>query len=157
MCNIDMYNKAFAVLTVVSLLLACPGCGPSVSADLTPTATVCPDTQVQGDRMIFSTIPYAEGLPENAATVFQNSIPVIHSTFWLTADLCCTKLFLVCETEEKTIFQWEADGWESEGQSAPRAQGVMIKAPPGGFKQGDYTVTVFIDIREVLKLEFQVI
>ena len=146
-----MRKKAVAGIIIFGALLVSTGCVAPETGSLSPSTTVCPDASLVVDRMYFSTTPYRFGEAENAATVFQPTDPV-HSTMWLSTDVCCTRVILICEHEGEIVFRWE----DAEGFNVTKPQPVEITAPPEGFAPGEYTVRVFIDIREVINLGFTV-
>jgi hypothetical protein len=150
-------NRKGLWIATAGLMLIAAGCGASADAvNQPPASTVCPDTLVQMDRMYFATTAYQVGAPENAAAKFSRSEPAIYCTVLLTADLCCTKVSLVCERAGKIVFQSETEGWVTEGSAVPQPRSLLITPPAGGFEPGDYAVTIFIDIRQVMELGFSV-
>lgn len=153
--------RSMVTLTLLALLalalVAVPLAGCTLTDEATATQTqdesdwVCPDTLLQGDRIVFSAGIDNNGNPLDIATVFPADTAEIFSTFTLSGNLCCSDVIVIWQHGDETVFYWS-----QEGTRMPATNTVSMTRPEGGFASGEYLVRVFIFIREVISEIFTV-
>jgi hypothetical protein len=146
------------ILVLLSLILiAVPFTSCTATDEAAPGQTqdepsdICPDTQLQGDSIVFSSGIDNDGDPLDIATVFPADTAEIFATFTLSGDLCCSDVIVMWEHEGKNVLYWSQDG-----TGLPETNTVSMARPEGGFTSGEYLVRVFVSIREMINETFTV-
>ena len=109
------------------------------------------DTQVTVIEHVLSSTLDKYGQPANSTNVFTTYTPEIFFTFWLSADLCCTRLIARWLYNDEIV-----SDWVEEGPNLQYPYTVSISKPEGGFAKGDYQVVIYIGINEILSVPFTV-
>lgn len=144
------------ILVLLSLALIAVSFAGCVSTDEAAQTQdkpleICPDTLLQGDRIVFSVGIDNDGNPLGIVTVFPADTAVIFATFTLSGDLCCSEVTVIWQYGEETVYYWSQDG-----TGLPDTNTVSMARPEGGFASGEYLVKVFVSIREVINETFAV-
>ena len=152
-----MRNMDTLTLLAVVALMALPRAGCTSTDEATPAQTqdepseICPDTLLQGDRIVFSAGIDNNGDPLDIATAFPSDTAEIFSTFTLSGGLCCSIVIVMWQLEGENVLYWSEDG-----TGLPDTNTVSMARPEGGFASGEYLVKVFVSIREVISETFTV-
>ena len=150
-----------AIITLLALpalaLVAVPLAGCALTDEAAPAQTqdepptICLDTLLKGDRIVFSTSLDNNGYSLDVATVFPADTTEIFATFTLSASLCCMDVIVMWQHEGENVLYWSQDG-----TGLPDTNTVSMARPDGGFASGDYLVTVFVSMLEVIHDTFTV-
>lgn len=101
--------------------------------------------------MLLTETPYQMGDSSLFENAFRTDIDNIYFTFWLTGDLCCTIVAVELKYHGCVCFRWV-----EIGNRIGFPQSVTI-VPASGFSPGEYTVSVYIDVRMVGETTFQIL
>ncbi len=154
-----------AVLVLLALVLVgvvLPGCSSSGEAapDQTQDASdeIYPDTLLTGEEtdyptsedVFLSAVLDEEGKPVAGARVFSPDTPVIYLRFELAEDLCCQTVIVQWWYKGEVIDAWSVDDYHAIVFM------VALQQPDGGFGVGDYSARVYVQIKEVIRLDFSI-
>jgi hypothetical protein len=144
------------IVAALSLAVLAGGCGSG--GDAAPDQAqnepdeVCPDTLVEVDEIVFLSAANLYGQPSPSGVEFPAGTAVIHSVITLSQDLCCKLVTVVWQMGEETVYYWSEDAPADIGDSFT----VSFARPEGGFTTGQYKVSVYIGIRELVNASFTV-
>ena len=155
-----MKNKiAYIVLGLLVLaMVAAPFTGCTVPDEAATGHTleepdeICPDTLIEADEIAFLSSANLNGQPSQDDVVFPAETPVIYGVIKLSQDLCCTLVTVVWQKEQETVHYWSVENPAEIGVSFT----VPFVRPEGGFSAGQYKVTVYIGIKELVSASFTV-
>lgn len=135
----------------ISLPLMIGGCGEDDQLMSLPDETFCPDASIDVDLLVINKTPYETGQIPLSDQAFPSGQKPIYCTFWLTGDLCCTKVTVECVNQGTTVYRWVEDG---NNIRTPQA---VVMMPTNGWLPGTFELILFIDLRRVVESTFTVI
>jgi hypothetical protein len=109
------------------------------------------DTPITVIDFVLSSALDKNGQPANISSVFHSDTGEVYFTFWLSADLCCTRLIARWFCNDEIV-----SDWVEEGPNLSYPYTVSISKPEIGFAKGDYKVVIYIGITEILSVPFAV-
>jgi hypothetical protein len=139
-----------ALLTVISLVITAPGCLKVSTAGKSPSATV-------SDAALANSVDY-EGKPVNASTVFLVNAEVIYLSVRLNNAPANTQVLvklMYLGGEASSLANTTMYNNTRSGQGTGYLAFAM-KPPPGGFPQGNYSVSVSANGQEITSTPFKV-
>jgi len=140
------------IVAALSLAVLAGGCGSDGDAAGSVQDEVCPDTLVEVDSIVLISSAGGPGqLPEGVA-VFPTDTPEILGVVTLSQDMCCTQVTVTWRLGEETVYHWSGEDPADIGDSFT----VPFVRPEGGFTTGQYKVSVYIGIRELVNASFTV-
>ncbi|WP_144437107.1 hypothetical protein [Dehalogenimonas alkenigignens] len=143
--------RKWMVVICISLPMTIGGCGEDAQLLPPPYETFCPDAGIDVDLLVINKAPYETGhIPLSDQAFPSGQIP-IYCTFWLTGDLCCTKVTVECVNQGTTVYRWVEDG------NNIRTPQTVVMMPANGWLPGTFELVLFIDLRRVVESTFTVI
>jgi hypothetical protein len=135
------------VLTVLIAAMSFTGCGSGEAASVEETTPeACPDILILVNTAHLTSTLGENGRPFGDSRVFSADTAELFVSFEVYEDICCSTVVIHWAYGEEVISFWQ-------GYSTIPPY-VTLRSPEEGFTKGDYSVVMYIGIREVMRVPF---
>ncbi len=135
-----------AVITVSIFVLGCPRAEVTNKQDLSTYGYAG-----SVEKIVLSSALSDYGEPINPENTFAPDTPEIYCSFWLLEDLCCKYIMFKWQYPDGMVI-WE----EKDGDTLGYPDHVSLTKPENGFPEGEYMVSMYIGILEIISVTFTV-
>jgi hypothetical protein len=144
--NMTRMFAIIAVITVSVFVLGCPRAEVTSKQEFTTS-----DYADSVEKIVLSSALSDSGEPINPVKTFTPDTPEIFCSFWLLEDLCCQSVRLKWQYPDGMVI-WE----DKDGDNLSNPDHVSLIKPENGFPEGEYIVSIYLGILEIISVTFTV-